>query len=166
MGCIMRIAVRDLQRRRRGVIDVDPDARPIRVSLPHGVDEVFLTWDSAIDDDGNLRRCVVCGCPDMFREKAFPQITGFIVILAFAGALVGILGLATTALLIAMATVLVLDVAILLFSRRRLVCYRCLTSHHDLQIATYHRGWDRSAAERFPSPRREESVASSVESSD
>ncbi len=162
----MRIAVRDLQRRRRGVIDVDSDARPTRVSLPHGVDEVFLTWESAIDDDSNLRRCAVCGCPDMFREKAFPQVTGFIVILAFAGALVGILGLATTALLIAMAAVLVLDVAILLFSRRRLVCYRCLSSYHDLQIATYHRGWDRSMAERFPAPPRLANSANEADLSD
>lgn len=111
--------------------------------------EVFLNWDSAVDDAGQLRRCVVCGCGDLFREKAFPQVTGFVVVLAFAGAVIGALGLATRPpVLTAMAIVLVLDVAILVFSQRRLVCYRCRASYHDLPIARYHRPWDRSLADR------------------
>ena len=151
----MRIALRDESGHRRGVLNVDEHARPTRVAAPDGADqEVYLEWESAVDDAGHLRRCVACGCSELYAEKAFPQITGFVVILAFAGATVGLLGLATTPMLIAMLIVLVLDVAILLISRRRLVCYRCQTSYHDLPIAPYHRHWDRSVADRYPPPRR------------
>jgi hypothetical protein len=119
--------------------------------------EVFLSWETALDDAGHLRRCVACGCPDVFREKAFPQVTGFIVFLAFAGAGFGtiafILGFPmTTPVLAAMATVLVLDTGILLFTRQRLACYRCRTSYHGLPIARYHEPWDRSVADRYPAP--------------
>lgn len=150
----MRIELRDESRRRVGRIDVDPALRPTRVSVVASDREVFLSWDTAVDDAGNLRRCVACGCTDLFHEKAFPQVTGLVVVLAFSGAVLGALGLASRpAVLIPMALVLVLDVAILLFSRRRLVCYRCRTSYHGLPVARYHRSWDRSIADRYPAPR-------------
>jgi hypothetical protein len=147
----MRIELRDENRRRIGRIVVDPALRPTRVTIVDSDREVFLTWDTAQDDAGHLRRCVVCGCPDLFREKAFPQVTVFVVVLAFAGAVLGALGYATTPpMLIAMGIVLAVDIAILLFSRRRLVCYRCRTSYHGLPPARYHRSWDRAIADRYP----------------
>ena len=154
---LMRIELRDESRRRIGRIEVDPALRPTRVMAAGGRSsgdrEVFLNWDTALDDAGQLRRCVGCGCTDMFREKAFPQVTALVVVLAFIGAIIGALGLATNLpVLILMACVLVLDVAILVFSRRRLVCYRCRSTYHNLPIARYHRAWDRSKAERFPLP--------------
>lgn len=147
----MRIELRDENRRRIGRIVVDPALRPTRVTIVDSDREVFLTWDTAQDDAGHLRRCVVCDCPDLFREKAFPQVTVFVVVLAFAGAVLGALGYATTPpMLIAMGIVLAVDIAILLFSRRRLVCYRCRTSYHGLPPARYHRSWDRAMADRYP----------------
>lgn len=149
----MRIELRDEKRRRVGRIEVDPAARPTRVHVQDGDRELFLDWDTALDDAGHLRRCVVCGCPDLFRAKAFPQVTGFVIVLAFAGATLGALGLATTPpVLIAMVLVLAADLAILLLSRQRLVCHRCRTSYHDLPIARYHRRWDRAVAERHAPP--------------
>lgn len=151
----MRIEIRDSSRRRIGRVEVDPAARPTRVTSADTGRELFLTWDSAVDDAGHLRRCVVCGCPDLFHEKAFPQVTGIVVILAFAGAIAGILGFATNVpVLTAMLIVLILDVSILLFSERRLVCYRCRSSYHGLRIARYHRGWDRQVADRHPPPEK------------
>jgi hypothetical protein len=163
----MRIELRDTNRRWIGQVAVDPAQRPTRVRVAgrargagrvrgagralaaDGPRELFLEWDTALDDAGHLRRCVMCGCPDLFAEKAFPQVTAFVVVLAFAGAVVGALGYATTPpVLTAMAVVLVLDVAIFMFSRRRLVCYRCRTSYHDLGIARYIKGWDRATADR------------------
>ena len=145
----MRIELRDAERRKVGRIEVDPAGRPTRVHVQDSNGEVFLDWDTALDDAGHLRRCVVCSCPDLFRAKAFPQVTGFVVVLAFAGAAIGALGLATTPpILIAMVLVLVADIAILLLSRPRLVCHRCRTSYHELSIARYHRRWDRAIAER------------------
>ena len=109
----MRVDLRDPSRRRIGRIQIDPSRRPTRVTLDEG-QEVFLKWDTALDDAGQLRRCIVCDESELFHQKAFPQVTGFVVILAFAGATVGLLGFATTPpMLIAMAVVLVLDIAIL-----------------------------------------------------
>jgi hypothetical protein len=134
-----------------GRVDVDPSQRPTRVTA--GGREVFLRWDTAQDDAGRLRRCVACGCGDLFTEKAFPQVTGLVVVLAFAGFVVGALGYATTPpVLIAMATVLVLDRAIFSFSSTRLVCYRCRTRDRKLTIPRYHKAWDRPTADKYPAP--------------
>ena len=149
----MRIELRDAERRKIGRIDVDPLRRPTRVHVDGTAREVFLDWDTALDDAQHLRRCIFCGCHDLFRTKAFPQVTGFVVVLAFAGAAIGALGLATTPpILFAMVLVFVADVTILLVSKQRLVCHRCRTIYHDLPIARYHRRWDRAVAERHPPP--------------
>ena len=77
----MQIDLRDRSRNRIGRIDVDPALRPTRVGLVESGGEVFLNWETAVDDAGHLRRCVACGCPEVFREKAFPPATGFVVAL-------------------------------------------------------------------------------------
>lgn len=152
----MRIDLRDTHRRRIGRIEVDPSERPTRVTIEGDGDgdasrEVFLQWETALDDAGQLRRCIACGCPDLFRQKPLPQVTPLVIVLAFAGAFAGILGYVTNwPLLIGMIIVLVLDVAILLFPRTRLVCYRCASAFQVSAIARYHRSWDRSLAERHP----------------
>ncbi len=148
----MRLELRDSQRMPLGRATLDLEERPTRTGTSTGR-EVFLNWDRAVDDSGQLRRCIVCGAGDLFHEKAFPQITPLVVVLAFAGAIVGIFGLVTNIpVLLGMVLVLLLDLGILLFSRRRLVCYGCRTSYHDLPIARYHRRWDRQKAERYPAP--------------
>ena len=144
----MRIELHDDSRATIGRIEVDPSLRPTRVSIVQTGREVFLDWDSALDDAGHLRRCVACGCQDLYKAKAFPQVTGLVVVLAFAGAVVGALGFATPPVLLVMVGVLAADVAILLFARKRLVCHRCRTSFHGLPIARYHPGWDRAVEER------------------
>lgn len=154
----MRIEWRDARRRKIGRVEVDPAARPTRVPvIERGVHEpqreVFLQWEGALDDAGQIRKCLACGCSDLFKEKAFPQVTGLVIVLAFVGAIVGALGLATNLpVLVLLTVVLVLDVAILVFSHRRLVCYLCRSSYHDLAIARYHRSWDRGVADRYPAP--------------
>ena len=75
--------------------------------------DIFLDWEQALDDEGRLRHCLVCG-KGVYRRKAFPQVTGFVVVLAFALALVGILGFAEDIpLLIGMSVVLLIDIGIL-----------------------------------------------------
>ena len=149
----MRIELRDEERRRVGRIQVDPKERPTRVAIPDTDREAFLNWDTAVDDSGRLRRCVSCGCSDLYRAKAFPAMTGFVVILAFAGAVVGFLGDATMPLgmYVAMILILVLDVANLLLAKHQLVCYQCRTTYRSLPIARYHRPWDGSVGERYTS---------------
>ena len=133
------------------------------VTNPPRARDAFLDWEAALDDAGHLRRCIACGCGDLYKSKAFPQITSLVVVLAFAGAVIGVIGLATTPVLIAMTVVLILDVGLLLFSKLRLVCYRCGTSYHRLPIARYHRWWDRTIAERYPPPSREDQIGAAAQ---
>ena len=143
----MRIVLRESDGSQT-ILDVDPAQRPPRVRNLEDTRDVFLEWDQALDDDGQLRRCLGCGGP-LYRRKALPQLTGFVVVLAFALALVGILGFAdNVVLLIGMSCVLLVDIGILLFARSHLDCYRCRASHRRLRIARYHRPWERSMAER------------------
>lgn len=167
----MRIVLRDQSRRLIGRIDVNESLRPTRVPValaptpdsqqPTAAPrEVFLNWETALDDAGQLRRCVACGCTDLFTEKAFPMVTGAVVVLAFIGAAMGALGLAQAPpVLIGMAVVLVLDVAILFFSRRRLICYQCRSTYLHLPIAPYHKPWDRATADQHPAIDAEQPVA-------
>ncbi|HMN96490.1 MAG TPA: hypothetical protein PKC43_08810 [Phycisphaerales bacterium] len=148
----MRIDLRSDDRRPVGRVELDPAARPTRVTVPEIDREVFLAWDSALDDAGHLRRCVACGCRGMFRTKSFPQVTLLVVVLAFAGAVVAALGYAANPIVLAaLVALLCVDVGILLFSRPLLVCYRCRSTYSRLPIARYHRRWDRREAERWPS---------------
>jgi len=166
----MRIDLRDVDGRRLGRVEVAPAERPnlVRPTPPEGGEprDHFLNWDGALDDSGRLRRCVACGCGSLYRSKAMPQVTPFVVVLAFAGAAVGLLGYAADpAGLAALVALLTLDVATLVLARPRLVCYRCGTIYSRHRIARYFRGWQRSEAERVarrdepavaaePSPRR------------
>ncbi len=147
----MLIDLRDHARRPLGRVVVDPATRPTRVTLAGHDREHFLNWDGALDDAGHLRRCTSCGCAAMFKSKSFPQLTLFVVVLAFAGAVVSALGYAADPKVLSLLVlVLLIDVAILLFSRERLVCYRCRSTYSQLEIARYHRRWDRREAERHP----------------
>lgn len=147
----MRIELRDEEGRRLGRIQVDPTERPTRVAIPDTDREAFLNWDTALDDSGGLRRCVHCECTDLYRAKTFPPMTGLVVVLAFAGAVVGVLGENTLplAVYVGMIAILVLDVVNLILARQQLVCYRCRTTYRSLPIARYHRPWDGTVAERY-----------------
>ena len=102
----MIVRLRDQYRRRIGRLILPDDARPTRARLEESDREVFLHWDGAVDDAGKLRRCLGCSCQDLFQERAFPQVTAFVVVMAFAGAVISILGFATPPVLIAMCVVL------------------------------------------------------------
>lgn len=123
------------------------DAGP-SASRETGVDR-FLNWDGAIDDGGHLRKCVICGCDRLYRRKVLPQVTPFVVLLAFAGAIIGLLGYTNNPLMLpGLVVLLVIDVATLALARERLVCYRCGSVYSKLKIARYHHRWNRSEAER------------------
>ena len=153
----MDIELHDTQGRRLGQVEVDVDARPARVRSPQDDRVLFLAWEAATDDGGHLRKCVVCGSADLYREKRFPHVTGLAIVLAFAGIVVSILGYATTWLvLILMFIVLLLDVTILLVPRTRLVCYHCRSVYTKTPIARYHRTWDAGIAERHAQDKKVE----------
>ena len=149
----MRIDVRQPGNGRVGWVQVDAETRPTRAITEETKQRVFLTWDAAIDDAGRLRSCVVCGCRDLYQRRSFPQITGLVVVLAFGGALAGILGLANRYPLLYLVLILVLglDVASLVFSRKRLICYQCESKYSNLEISRQHRGWDQVLAQKYES---------------
>lgn len=156
MMAAMRIDVRDAEGRRFGRVEVDEAQPPSLVRLadpdrPGGeARERYLHWDGALDDAGHLRRCVVCGGGDLYRSKALPQVTPFIVVLAFVGSIVGLLGYAAHPLVLpALVVLLAIDVGTLALARNRLVCYRCGSVYGRCGIARYHRRWERSEAERI-----------------
>jgi len=156
----MRVDVRDPETGRKiGRIEVSPEERPTRAriaaeeaSSPSGDSgrDIYLDWEASIDDSGRLRSCIVCGCRDLYASRAFPQLTGFVVVLAFAGAAVGISGLANEYpfLYAVLIVVLALDVASLIFPRRHLICYRCRSRYSELEISRHYGRWDRAIAER------------------
>jgi hypothetical protein len=145
----MRIELRDTSNRRISRVDVDERVRPARVDVPGREQGLFPRWDGAIDDAGSLRRCVVCGCESLYVRRNFPQVTPVIVVLAFSGAVVAILGyaahpVATAALIV----LLIADLLILRLSTRWLVCYRCGAIFTGVRISRFHGNWDRSVAEK------------------
>ncbi|MDP6987005.1 MAG: hypothetical protein QGG74_03065 [Phycisphaerales bacterium] len=145
----MRVILRSLDHEPLGAIDLPTGDTPSKVQTD--LDRVvFLDWERSQDDEGHLRRCLSCGGDTLYRHRRFPQITGFIAVLALALGLGAILGLATGwPVFIAMLIVLAFDIAILLFSPETLECYRCRSSYRDLDIARYHARWDRSEAAKF-----------------
>jgi len=116
--------------------------------LEDGEGEVFLNWDGTLDDSGHLRKCLCCGCSNLYRIRSLPSITPVIVILAFVGAAVGLLGYGDNPMVLPLlVAVLVVEVTIVIVSRNRLVCYRCRSRYANLPIAPYHGAFDRDYAE-------------------
>lgn len=149
MPAAMRLEPRDSSGRRLARIEIDERARPPRVAIPPAGGDLFLRWDEALDDSGSLRRCVVCGCAELYARKSLPQVTPFVVVLALSGTVVAVLGYANDPVVFALlAALLVVDVLTLALARRQLVCYGCGALYERLRIARYHRRWERSVAER------------------
>lgn len=145
----MRIEPRDASGRRRPRVEVNERARPARVPLVDGGTDLFLRWDGALDDAGALRRCVICGCGELYTRKNFPQVTPFIIVFAFLGVAVAVLGYSNNPIVYALlALLLAVDVGTLLLAQRQIVCYGCGAIYSAARVARYLRSWDRTVAER------------------
>jgi hypothetical protein len=146
----MHVDVRTQDGTRLGRVEIDQATRPIRVRPGDADRDIFLEWDNAVDDAGNLRACIACGDSHLYRSRSLPQVTPFVALIAIAGATVSLLGFATsTWVLSLLVVVLVIDIGVLVVARTRLVCYRCGSVYGNLPIARYHRGWDPTVAERI-----------------
>lgn len=145
----MRIELRDSSRKRLARLELDERSRPARVSVEGCSHDLFPRWEGAVDDAGSLRRCVVCGSEHLYTRRNLPQVTPLIAVLAFAFAVVAILGYATNSFVTAaLILLLITDVVILAFSKRQLACYRCGAIYAAIRIARFHRAWDRAVAEK------------------
>ena len=141
--------LRDASRRRIGRATVDPAQRPVRVRIesgPRAGETVYVDWEGALDDAGHLRRCISCGGP-LYRAKRLPQVTPFLSGLLVVAVVVAALGQSTSAWLVAgIVTLALVDLAILLLARQRLVCYSCGSAFGQTPIARYITRWDSRAA--------------------
>ena len=143
---LLRIDAHDPDTRRRiGTGRVDPSERPTRVRFDDdgATREVFLDWEGALDDAGRLRRCPICDFTKLYRKRSLPAITPYVLVVAFAGIGVSLLGFDDPRLLAVLGLLLAIDVGLLIFARTQLVCYRCRSRYEGLPIARYHRPWDR-----------------------
>ncbi|MFO0961408.1 MAG: hypothetical protein U0625_00725 [Phycisphaerales bacterium] len=148
----MEILLHDRRRRPVGRVEVDPSARPVLVKVTDAQgqpQDAYLEWERALDDAGQLRACVACGCQRLYRRKTLPRVTPFVLVLAAAGVVAGVLGYSSDPVVLgALVVLLAMDVAVLIVARTRLVCYRCGSQYSRTKIARYHRAWDaRTAAE-------------------
>ena len=91
----MDVTIRDRHRRPVGSARIDPATRPIivRATAADGtVRETYLDWEHALDDAGQLRACIACGCQHLYRRRTLPRFAPFALVLAGAGVAAGVLG--------------------------------------------------------------------------
>jgi hypothetical protein len=146
----MDVELRDAHRTLLGRAHIDVRARPVLVRIK-GQDsaehEVFLQWDGAVDDAGQLRTCVACGCPHLYRQRSLPQFTPFVLVLAAAGFVLGVMGYSNDPIVLAaLMVLLVLDIGALIFARTLLVCYRCRTRYGKAKVGRYIARWNARTA--------------------
>jgi DNA-directed RNA polymerase subunit RPC12/RpoP len=109
-------------------------------------------WKRTVDDadlDGDKpRRCLVCGTPDVWRQKDFPQTLGFafVAIGAVGSSIAWYYHRPLTALGILL-TVAAIDFLLFLVMPDVLVCYRC-RARHSGEIGG-HPTFDHEMAERY-----------------
>ncbi len=151
----MKIDVKDSKGDSAFNFSVDLGAPPTVVRPDSGDGKpVTLDWDRAMDDQKYLRHCLVCGCSDMYVHKAFPQVTGFALIILAAVIASVLFGFGQILLaLIALGVVLVIDLAIYLFAPRILTCYRCGSDYRSIKIRPGQPKWDAALAERYKAQR-------------
>lgn len=151
----MRIDIKDNQGNPRLTVHVDPANPPTVVKATDGRGPaISLDWDKALDDEGNLRHCPVCGCPEFYLKKQVPQLTVFALIVAAAVIAMVFYGFGLSApALIVLAVVLGLDLLIYLYAKRYLVCYGCQSEFHDTPLLPTDKAWDANTAERYAPPK-------------
>ncbi len=112
----MRITVKNATGEPLFGLDVPLDDPPTVVNPPNGKGrEMTLHWERALDDEKHLRHFIICGCPDLYARKPFPQATIFtLVVLAtvIATVLYGFnqVALAVTVLTVVLAIDLFIDI--------------------------------------------------------
>ena len=145
----MRIDIHDRRGRPRIRILVDPANPPSVVRTPEpGSTAIALDWNQATDDRGLLRRCVVCGHPELYVRRAIPQITWFaaVVALGLAALLVTYGDELSSPVVATLAVLLLADLLIWRYAPRMLVCYRCDAHFHSTPVPHGITPWDPARA--------------------
>lgn len=103
---------------------------------------------SGIDED-QLSECLRCGNPDLWRQKNFPQWLGllFVAMGAISSSIAWLYYKPILALGILMCFAL-LDMILYIVMPDVLVCYRCRTKHHSVDVSQ-HGGFDHELGEKY-----------------
>ncbi|MCC7146002.1 MAG: hypothetical protein IT443_06115 [Phycisphaeraceae bacterium] len=135
----------------RLTVEVDLAKPPTLVGAPPAPGpEVCLNWDQAVDDQGFLRRCPVCGCRDLYFRKDFYRLTGLAVVLLAAILAMLLFGGPWLYLVVAvLGVIMVVDFAIWRWGSGRLVCYQCGSGFSKLPVPRDHPRWDAATAARY-----------------
>lgn len=104
---------------------------------PHRVDPV-----TAVDADGRLARCAVCGCDRMYRQRDFNRRLGLVVVVVAAAFSVATRGLS---LLVAAA----IDLALYFALPEIVLCYHCEAIHRGFRRSGTLTGYDLATGERY-----------------
>lgn len=136
-------------------VRVELDNPPAVIQRPGKAERVSLDWDRALDDEGHLRHCPVCGCPDLFVKKQFPQVTVFAVLIFAAILAIMLFYLERVELAVmALIAVLIIDGIIYFLVPRELTCYLCRTDFRGVKIRKGHPKWDTALDEKYKPMRR------------
>lgn len=147
----VRISVKDKQGDSMFGIEVPLENPPTVIKPPSGDGPpMTLNWDRALDDHKQLRHCLVCGCPDLYVRKPFPQLTAFTLIIAAAVLAMVFYGFDQVVLaIVAFAVVLAVDVAIYLMTAQILTCYNCKADYRKVSIPRGAKRWEAAVAEKY-----------------
>lgn len=123
-------------------------------------DECHWRRDEGAGDfrDGNLVRCRICGCEDLWRQKDFPPGLGLL--MAGTAATLSIIAYAMYMPILALAILMAAAlVDMILYSRMgdMLVCYRCKSRHRKTAMHDEHPTFDLETEERYRQQRLRQS---------
>jgi hypothetical protein len=136
-------------------VRVELDNPPAVITRPGRSERVSLDWDRALDDEGHLRHCPVCGCSELFAKKQFPQVTGFALLIVAAILALVLFGVGRVELAVmALVAVVIIDAIIYFFVPRELTCYLCRTDFRGVKIRKGHPRWDSDLDEQYKPMRR------------
>jgi len=150
MACTMRITVRQLEYGpvQTHVVEVGRGGEV--VVPPSGSGQEKLKLSGAIDKQGRLSRCCVCGCEELFVRKDFPQRFGLVMVVVAGLASIVLFYMRRIFLAISvLAGLVVVDVILHLLVKRCVVCYRCRTEYRDLSVDRQFRPWDLATGEKY-----------------
>ena len=103
-----------------------------------------------LPEDASPDSCLLCGCSDLWRQKAFPQRLGLVVVVV--GAVLSTIAwsqyLPEVAIGILMLIALI-DLALFSVMKDMLVCYRCGSQHRRTVITSEHPRFDLEMNERY-----------------
>lgn len=150
----MRISVKDDRGDTRFALDVPLDNPPTVIRPPGGAGRpMTLQWDRALDDKKHLRHCVVCGCPNLYTRKPFPQVTTFTLVILAALIAMVLYGFDQVKLALGvLVVVLLIDLLVYVATSQILTCYRCQADYRGVKIARGQQRWESAVAEKYRRP--------------